>query len=109
MLQLNSKLEFFQEKLEHVDVLDVRDVSLDADVDLQARLHVLHCEMVVWFTRIRAFWLQDDWEKRHLLSMIVDLQPIEFRLINPLIVFLTNHADPIVQNYCQHFSLFVNE
>ena len=109
MLQLNSKLELFQEKLEHIDVLDVRDVSLDADVDLQARLHVLHREVVVRFTRIRAFWLQDDWEERHLLSVVVDLQPIEHRLVNPLVVFLANHADPIVQDYCQHFSLFVNE
>ena len=65
MLQLDSELEFFQEELKHIDVLDVRDVSLDADVDLQARLHVFHCEMVVRFTRIRAFWLQDDWEEWH--------------------------------------------
>ena len=109
MLQLNSKLELFQEKLEHIDILDVRDVSLDADVDLQARLHTFHCEMVVRFILIRALRLQDDWEEWHLLSVIVDLQPTESCLINPLIVLLANHADPFINYYCQYFSLLVNK
>ena len=96
MLQLNSKLEFFQEELEHIDVLDVRNVSLDADVDLQARLHIFHCEVVMRFIRIHALWLQDDWEEWHLLAVVIDLQPIESCLINPLIILLANHANPVI-------------
>ena len=80
VIDLDLDLELFEEELEPVDVLHVLDIGLQADVELEAWLDILHGEVVVRLALLGALGFEDHREEGVDLAVVVDLEPIEGRL-----------------------------
>ena len=71
VIQLDAQIELPEQKLKQIDVGDVLDIGLEAHVEREDGLDVLHVNAKVGVPR-----LENDWEERHHLPLVVDLQPV---------------------------------
>lgn len=111
MLDFNLNFDLFDQELEEVDILHVRNVGFNTRVDGHHRRHVFHylSEMIVLGILSSALGFKDHGEQGLQLAMVVNLKSIERGFEYNLVVSCPNLLLPIVEYECEHLTLLVDQ